>query len=67
MTGPDFRAALARLGLRQRELAAILGSAPQTISGYATDRLPIPRTLELLLAEWERHPEDLRLERPLAA
>ena len=42
-----------RLGLTQSELADILGFASNTISGYETGRLEIPKFLDLVLEALE--------------
>jgi transcriptional regulator with XRE-family HTH domain len=38
-----------RLGLTQSELAEILGFASNTVSGYETGRLEVPKFMELVL------------------
>lgn len=42
-----------RLGLTQSELAEILGFASNTVSGYETGRLEIPKYLDLVLEALE--------------
>ena len=42
-----------RLGLTQSDLADILGFASNTISGYETGRLEIPKFLDLVLEALE--------------
>ncbi len=42
-----------RLGLTQSELAEILGFASNTVSGYETGRLEIPKFLDLVLEALE--------------
>lgn len=42
-----------RLGLTQSELAEILGFASNTVSGYETGRLDIPKYLDLVLEALE--------------
>ncbi len=42
-----------RLGLTQSELAEILGFASNTVSGYETGRLEIPKYLNLVLEALE--------------
>lgn len=54
MTAAEFRAELRRLGLAQLEIADRLGVTPDTVSRWATGKVPVPRyaeyVLELLVA-----------------
>jgi transcriptional regulator with XRE-family HTH domain len=50
-----------RLGLTQTELAKILGFASNTVSGYETGRLEIPKFMDLVLEALEaRQIKDLQ-------
>lgn len=48
MTSTQYRTALAKLGLSQREAALMLGVSLRASNGYATNR-PIPETVAKLL------------------
>jgi DNA-binding XRE family transcriptional regulator len=48
MTPPEFRAALARLGLSQGEAAEALGISTRTVNGYANGWPIAVRTVKLL-------------------
>jgi DNA-binding transcriptional regulator YiaG len=54
VTAPEFRAALAALGLRQNRLAECLGVTTATVSRWAVGRIAVPQyavfALELLTA-----------------
>jgi transcriptional regulator with XRE-family HTH domain len=56
MTADEFRAALKRIGMTQRELAAAehLGVNHRTVSLWATGVLPVPRYAEYALELLER-------------
>lgn len=42
MDGPELKAELRRHGLRQKELARVLGVREETVSRWAQDRLETP-------------------------
>lgn len=46
MTAIDFRVALARLGLKQKEFAEKVGFDPATICRYARGKKPVPHVIE---------------------
>lgn len=54
MTAKQFRAALRRLRLSQRQLALRLKVDATTVNRWARGRGPIPETVSLLLACWVR-------------
>jgi transcriptional regulator with XRE-family HTH domain len=43
MTAPEFRTALAALGLRQNRLAECLGVTTATVNRWAIGRVPVPQ------------------------
>lgn len=49
MTAKQFKEALEKLGMTQVELSERLGISDRHISGYATGRHPIPRTVKVIL------------------
>lgn len=52
-----------RLGLTQAELADALGFASNTVSGYETGRMEIPKYMELVLEALDaRHIKELQSE-----
>ncbi|HSF96240.1 MAG TPA: hypothetical protein VLA52_14540 [Thermohalobaculum sp.] len=66
MNHRDFRDALARLGLRQVELARLIGhlggAAPDTttVNRWAKGSLPVPAAVAAVLALWELLPGHAR-------
>jgi hypothetical protein len=57
MTAEEFRTALAALGMSQARLSRITGHDKATVHRWAASHLPVPRTVELLLAAWTAHPK----------
>ena len=49
MTAAQFKAALEKLAMSQTEFAGRLGISDRHVSGYATGRQPIPRTIKVIL------------------
>jgi len=55
MTGADLRAELARLGLRQTDLAGVLGVHYDAVNHWVHDRRPVPGYVEAVLELIERN------------
>jgi transcriptional regulator with XRE-family HTH domain len=53
MTKDELKKRRERLGLTQTELAAILGFASNTVSGYETGRMEVPKFMDLVLEALE--------------
>lgn len=63
MEKSDLKKRRERLGLTQGELAEILGFASNTVSGYETGRLEIPKFMDLVLEALEaRRVRELQTE-----
>ena len=55
MTGADLRGELARLGLRQTDLALVLGVHYNAVQHWVTGRRPVPSYVEAVLDLIERN------------
>jgi hypothetical protein len=55
MTARQLKDALRRLGVTQVGLAHALAVDPRTVRRWTADELPVPRTVELVLACWRDH------------
>ena len=64
MTAEEFRTTLNTLGLRQIELADLLGVHRSAVGKWVRGRLPVPRYVELLIDVVERN---IELRRRLVA
>lgn len=51
MTGSELRHALIELRLKQTDFAKMLEHRDSTISDWVTDKSPVPRPIELLVAK----------------
>jgi transcriptional regulator with XRE-family HTH domain len=61
MTNTELKKRRERLGLTQTELADLLGVASNTVSGYETGRLEVPKFMDLVLEALDkRHIESLK-------
>jgi len=55
MTNTDFRAALARLGMEQKDFAAAVGVSRNTVSRWALGKWELPKWLPLAIDSLERN------------
>lgn len=49
MTNTDFRAALARLGMEQKDFAAAVGVSRNTVSRWALGKWEVPKWVPLVI------------------
>jgi len=67
MTKDEYRAALAKLDLRQEEVGRLLNVGPRTARRWASGEVDIPGPVAMHIRLWLERPEVLDVVRRLAA